>query len=119
MQFTLPLAAGASQSLLLGLGYIENPENAKWAAPGVINKEKAHAMMARYRTGAAFDEALFALWEHWSGLLGGIKNARAHIDDAKGLILSVQSNDSPTYGCDADVKADRVWIHSMSSSNAG
>lgn len=53
------------------------------------------------------------------GLLGGIKNARAHIDDAKGLVLSVQSNDSPTYGCDADVKADRVWIHSMSSSNAG
>ena len=28
MQFTLPLAAGASQSLLLGLGYIENPEDA-------------------------------------------------------------------------------------------
>ena len=71
MQFTLPLAAGASQSLLLGLGYIENPEDAKWAVPGVINKEKAHAMMARYRTGTSFDEALSVLWDHWSGLLSG------------------------------------------------
>ena len=73
MQFTLSLAAGASQSLLLGLGYIENPEEAKWAAPGVINKEKAHAMMERYRSGAAFDEALSALWDHWSGLLNGYR----------------------------------------------
>ena len=73
MQFTLSLAAGASQSLLLGLGYIENPEEAKWAAPGVINKEKAHAMMERYRSGAAFDEALSALWDHWSGLLSGYR----------------------------------------------
>ena len=71
MQFTLPLAAGASQSLLLGLGYIENPEDAKWAVPGVISKEKAHAMMARYRTGTSFDEALSVLWDHWSGLLSG------------------------------------------------
>ena len=73
MQFTLSLAAGASQSLLLGLGYIENPEKSKWAAPGVINKEKAHAMMERYRSGAAFDEALSALWDHWSGLLSGYR----------------------------------------------
>ena len=29
MQFTLSLAPGASQTLLLGLGYIENPEDAK------------------------------------------------------------------------------------------
>ena len=71
MQFTLPLAAGASQSLLLGLGYIENPEDAKWAVPGVISKEKAHAMMARYRTGTSFDEALSVLWDYWSGLLSG------------------------------------------------
>ena len=71
MQFTLPLAPGASRSLLLGLGYIENPEDAKWSAPGVINKEKAHAMMERYSSGAAFDRALSALWDHWSRLLDG------------------------------------------------
>ena len=71
MQFTLSLAPGASQTLLLGLGYIENPEDAKWSAPGVINKEKAHAMMERYNSGTAFDRALAALWDHWSRLLDG------------------------------------------------
>ena len=71
MQFTLTLAPGASRSLLLGLGYIENPEDAKWSAPGVINKEKAHAMMERYNSDAAFDRALAALWDHWSRLLDG------------------------------------------------
>lgn len=57
---------GSSQTLLLGRGYIENPEDAKWSAPGVINKEKAHAMMERYNSDAAFDRALAALWDHWS-----------------------------------------------------
>ena len=71
MQFTLTLAPGASQTLLLGLGYIENPDDAKWSAPGVINKEKAHAMMERYNSDAAFDRALAALWDHWSRLLDG------------------------------------------------
>ena len=71
MQFTLSLAPGASQTLLLGLGYIENPEDAKWSAPGVINKEKAHAMMEHYSSDAAFDRALAALWDHWSRLLDG------------------------------------------------
>ena len=71
MQFTLSLAPGASRTLLLGLGYIENPEDAKWSAPGVINKEKAHAMMERYNSDAAFDRALAALWDHWSRLLDG------------------------------------------------
>ena len=71
MQFTLSLAPGASRSLLLGLSYIENPEDAKWSAPGIINKEKAHAMMERYNSDAAFDRALAALWDHWSRLLDG------------------------------------------------
>ena len=62
---------GSSQTLLLGRGYIENPEDAKWSAPGVINKEKAHAMMERYNSDAAFDRALAALWDHWSRLLDG------------------------------------------------
>ena len=30
------------------LGYIENPQEEKWAAPGVINKTRAHELMARY-----------------------------------------------------------------------
>ena len=71
MQFHVPLQPGQTREVLLGLGYIENPEDAKWAAPGVINKEKAHAMMARYDTSAKFNAALGSLWDYWSGLLAG------------------------------------------------
>ena len=44
MQFHLIcLRPGEEQELLFGLGYIENPENEKFSAPGVINKTRAHA----------------------------------------------------------------------------
>ena len=57
-QFNLELAAGESTSILFGLGYIENPEDQKFVAPGVINKTRAEAMMARYPDDAAFDKAM-------------------------------------------------------------
>ena len=69
-QFDLCLAPGASESIVFGLGYIENPREEKWAAPGVINKRRAEAMMARYADGAAFDAAMAELRGHWSALLG-------------------------------------------------
>ena len=68
-QFNLTLAPGQSESLILGLGYIENPEAEKWAAPGVINKTRAEAMMARYADNAAFDTAMAKLHEYWDALL--------------------------------------------------
>ena len=71
MQFRLTLAPGESRRVILGLGYIENPEAEKWAAPGVVNKTRAEAMMARYRTDGQFDGALAALARFWDGLLGG------------------------------------------------
>ena len=40
MQFTLTLVPGASQTLLLGLGYIENPEDAKWSAPASSTRKR-------------------------------------------------------------------------------
>ncbi len=45
----LSLAPGESRSILFGLGYIENPQQEKFVAPGVINKARAHAMMAPLR----------------------------------------------------------------------
>ena len=69
MQFDLTLLPGEETSLLLGLGYIENERGNKWEAPGVINKEKAQAMMARYADNAAFDAAMAALAGHWTSLL--------------------------------------------------
>ena len=69
-QFNLSLAPGESASLLFGLGYIENPQEEKWEAPGVVNKARAQAMMARFAHSGAFDQALEALRRHWEDLLG-------------------------------------------------
>ena len=69
-QFDLTLAPGAGASILFGLGYIENPVAEKFAAPGVINKSRAEAMMARYADSAAFDAALSRLRAYWDELLG-------------------------------------------------
>ena len=68
-QFDLTLAPGEEESLIFGLGYIENPTEEKWESPGVVNKARARAMMARYADDGAFDAALLELKEHWKGLL--------------------------------------------------
>ena len=68
-QFDLELQPEESVSLLFGLGYIENEKDKKWAASGVINKEKAHAMMARYAGKTAFDKAMAELRTYWDELL--------------------------------------------------
>ena len=69
-QFRLALQPGESCSLIFGLGYLENPPEEKWEAPGVINKAPARAMIARYADDAAFDAAFAALKAHWEALLG-------------------------------------------------
>ena len=71
MEFDLTLEPGAQQQLVLGLGYIENPQEEKFVAPGVINKTRAHAMMEKYSSPAAFDRALEDLRQFWGDLLGG------------------------------------------------
>ena len=69
MEFSLRIDPGQGESFVLGLGYIENPPNEKWESPGVINKTRAHAMMARYAGEGAFDAVLEALRARWSELL--------------------------------------------------
>ena len=68
-QINVTLNPGESRSLIYMLGYIENPQEEKWAAPGVINKTRAHELMARYATDAQVDEALARLHAHWNSLL--------------------------------------------------
>ncbi len=70
-QFDLRLHPGAEESLIFGLGYIENPAEEKWESPGIINRKPAEAMMARYRDDAAFDAAMTKLSAFWSELLSG------------------------------------------------
>ena len=56
----LKLRPGDSVSLVFVLGYCENPKDKKFSAPGVINKEPADRLLARYQTTeqvmAAFQE---------------------------------------------------------------
>ncbi len=70
-QFDIVLEPGARDSLIFGLGYVENPETQKWERPGIINKEKAIKLMARYRDDAAYDKAMDTLRVFWEELLSG------------------------------------------------
>ncbi len=53
------------------LGYLENPVEAKWAddAHQVVNKEPAHALLARFATTEQTDAAFEALQAYWTDLL--------------------------------------------------
>ena len=68
-QFDLKLEPGKTEKLIFGLGYIENPQEEKWLRPGIVNKERASAMIARYADDASFENALAALKTYWNGLL--------------------------------------------------
>ena len=67
------LDPGEEKKILFGLGYIENPQEEKFTAPGVINKTRAHAMMARYADDAQVDAARAALADHWESLLSSYR----------------------------------------------
>ena len=81
-QVNVTLQPGESRSLIFVLGYIENPEDEKWAAPGVINKTRAQAMAARYATDAQVDAALARLYDHWNNLLStySVKSSDEKLD---------------------------------------
>ena len=69
LRVDMTLQPGESRTLLFRLGYVENPEEKKFTALNVINKEKAHAMLAAFETEAQFDAALKELRAYWEDLL--------------------------------------------------
>ncbi|MBO4566827.1 MAG: glycosyl transferase [Bacteroidales bacterium] len=69
-RFDIELAPGASEDIIFVLGYIENPEEAKFSAPGVINKAPARAMMEAFATTEQVDAAFGRLRAFWDDLLG-------------------------------------------------
>ena len=71
MQFTFELQPDETQSVILGLGYIENPEDDKWESKGIINKKNAVAMQQRYSTDKA------SLLQSSSLLISGIISSPA------------------------------------------
>ncbi|MBQ6426753.1 MAG: glycosyl transferase [Clostridia bacterium] len=72
-QFDLTLRPGEPETLIFGLGYIENPQAEKWSGPGVINKSRAYEMISRYSDDASFETALSSLKTHWDGLLSSFR----------------------------------------------
>ncbi|MDM8085901.1 glycosyl transferase [Cellulomonas cellasea] len=76
----ITLEPGESASHTFVLGYIENPQDEKWApadeaagvaALQVVNKTRAHELLARFATTEQTDAAFEALRAHWTGLLSG------------------------------------------------
>ena len=72
-QFDFTLLPGQEESVIFLLGYIENPEEEKWEAPGVINKTRSDAMTAKYAGEEQFDRAKEALRLFWEELLAGYR----------------------------------------------
>lgn len=74
------LEPGASTSYTFVLGYIENPVQEKWApadeaagikALQIVNKTRAHELLARFATTEQTDAAFDTLVAHWTELLSG------------------------------------------------
>ena len=63
------LKPGETVSFIFVLGYCENPEDQKFVAPEVINKEPAHRLLADFQTDEQFEAAMNELKAHWDKLL--------------------------------------------------
>lgn len=68
---TVALAPGESRTFVVVLGYVENPDDEKWAddAHQRVNRTPAHRLLERFATAAQADAAFDALRDYWTGLL--------------------------------------------------
>ena len=66
----ISMEPGESRDLVFVLGYAENPEEEKFIAPGVINKQEAFRMMEAFSDPVKVDAAFEGLRSYWDGLLG-------------------------------------------------
>ncbi len=67
------LQPGETKSFVFVLGYIENPKDQKWAAPGVINKSRAKEMIARFDSDEKVEAEMKQLRQYWDALLNVYK----------------------------------------------
>ncbi|MCX7820914.1 MAG: hypothetical protein N2258_04485 [Brevinematales bacterium] len=63
------LKAGEKKDFIFILGYVENPENEKWASKNVINKKRAYEIIERFKTVESVEKAFMTLKNHWDNLL--------------------------------------------------
>ena len=64
------LAPGQEISYIFVLGYGQNPRDQKFLAPGIIRKDTANRVLAKFTTDTAIVDALAELKAYWEGLLG-------------------------------------------------
>ena len=69
-QIDVELGPGEEKSMVFLLGYVENPEDRKWEAPGQANKERAASLRARFATDEKVAAELASLRARWDDLLG-------------------------------------------------
>lgn len=81
-QLNLSLQPGETKSFVFVLGYLENPQDEKWEAHGIINKKPADEMLSRYQTDEDVDNAFAQLNSYWDGLLSKytVKSANDKVD---------------------------------------
>jgi cellobiose phosphorylase len=71
----IELKPGEEKSIIFILGYIENPDDKKFASLNIINKEGAKAMFARYDSIVKTEKSLEKLRKYWNVQLSSI-----HVD---------------------------------------
>lgn len=69
-EIRIDLQPGEEIRLNFILGYVENPEEQKWEAPGILRKEIAETMMNQFATDENVTKALDELAAYWDALLG-------------------------------------------------
>ncbi len=65
---TVALKPGEEKEYDFVLGYVENDEDDKWESKGIINKKKAHAMIAEKGNPAGVQAAFDEMNDYWSQL---------------------------------------------------
>ena len=68
-QINLALQPGETKSFVFVLAYVENKEEEKWEAHGIINKKPAFELLSRYDSDEKADAAFSELQKYWKNLL--------------------------------------------------
>ena len=68
-QINLELQPGETKSFVFVLAYVENKEEEKWEAHGIINKKPAFELLSRYDSDEKADAAFTELQNYWKNLL--------------------------------------------------
>ncbi len=63
------LEPGEQKEMVFILGYVENEDDQKWESKGVINKQKAEALIKKFSTSKAVNDAFAELYAYWDKLL--------------------------------------------------